>query len=79
MRECAVLGIKNRDGLMKIQTFVVLKNGAQASMAAQDEIQRFCRERLAPHKVPKSFQFLDELPKTGQGKIDRRLLRERVL
>jgi benzoate-CoA ligase len=79
VQECAVLGIKNRDGLVKIQTFVVLKNGAQASMETQDELQRFCRERLAPHKIPKSFQFLDELPKTGQGKIDRRLLRERLL
>ncbi|MGE5305265.1 MAG: benzoate-CoA ligase family protein [Alphaproteobacteria bacterium] len=79
VQECAVLGIKNRDGLMKIQTFVVLKNGAQASLDAQDELQQFCRERLAPHKVPKNFQFLDELPKTGQGKIDRRLLRERLL
>jgi acyl-coenzyme A synthetase/AMP-(fatty) acid ligase len=79
IKECAVLGIKNTDGLMKIQTFVVLNNGAAPSLDIQDELEQFCRERLAPHKVPKVFKFLDELPKTGQGKIDRRLLRERLL
>jgi benzoate-CoA ligase family protein len=79
VKECAVLGIKNSDGLMKIQTFVVLNNGAEPSMDIQDELEQFCRERLAPHKVPRLFKFLDELPKTGQGKIDRRLLREGFL
>jgi benzoate-CoA ligase family protein len=79
VKECAVLGIKNSDGLMKIQTFVVLNDGAQSSMDIQDELTQFCSERLPPHKVPKVFKFLDELPKTGQGKIDRRLLREGLL
>jgi benzoate-CoA ligase family protein len=79
VKECAVLGIKNRDGLMKIQTFVVLNDGARPSTDITDELKRFCSDRLPPHKVPKIFEFLDELPKTGQGKIDRRLLREGLL
>ena len=79
VKECAALGAKDRDGLTKIKAFVALKDGARGSADLQDELRRFCRERLAPNKIPKAFEFLDELPKTGQGKIDRRLLRERPL
>jgi benzoate-CoA ligase family protein len=78
VRECAVLGIKDGDGLLKIQAFVALRDGAQGNAERWDELERYCRERLAPHKIPRAFEFLDELPKTGQGKIDRRLLRERL-
>ena len=78
VRECAALGIKDGDGLLKIQAFVALRDGAQGDADMRDELERFCRERLAPHKIPRAFEFLDELPKTGQGKIDRRLLRERL-
>ncbi len=79
VKECAVLGIKDGDGLLKIQAFVVLKDGASASADMPNELTRFCRERLAPHKIPRAFGILDELPKTGQGKIDRRALRESLL
>ena len=79
VKECAAMGIKDQDGLTKIKAFVALKDGARGSADLQDELRRFCRERLAPNKIPKAFEFLDELPKTGQGKIDRRLLRERPL
>jgi benzoate-CoA ligase len=78
VRECAVLGIKDGDGLLKIQAFVALPDGAQGNAERRGELERYCRERLAPHKIPRAFEFLDELPKTGQGKIDRRLLRERL-
>jgi benzoate-CoA ligase len=87
VKECAVLGIKDEDGLIKIKAFVVPTDDAQAGARAgararpdmQDELKRFCRERLAPHKIPRTMEFMEELPKTGQGKIDRRLLREQVL
>jgi acyl-coenzyme A synthetase/AMP-(fatty) acid ligase len=78
VRECAVMGIKDGDGLTKIQAFVALRDGARSTAETQDELKRFLRERLAPHKLPRSFLFSDELPKNGQGKIDRRVLRERA-
>jgi acyl-CoA synthetase (AMP-forming)/AMP-acid ligase II len=42
-----------------------------------DELDRFCREHLAGFKRPRSFFVLDELPRTGSGKITKRVLRER--
>jgi len=82
VKECVVLGIKDKDGLVKIRAFVVpidaAAAGAKARPDMQDELKRFCRERLAPHKIPRAMEFMEELPKTGQGKIDRRLLREQV-
>lgn len=53
---------------------VVLKPGAKAT---EEEIISFCKERLARYKVPKSVDFVDELPKTGSGKIAKRELRDR--
>jgi fatty-acyl-CoA synthase len=44
----------------------------------EGELQAFARERLARFKVPKRIEVVDELPKTGTGKIQKFLLRERV-
>ncbi len=76
VRDCAVLGIQDGDGLIKLKAFVALVGGAPGSPPVQEELKGYCRERLAPHKVPRSIEFLQELPKTGSGKIDRRRLRE---
>ncbi len=76
VKECAVLGMKNADGLMTIRAFVSLNDGAAASSATLDALKRYCKQRLGPHKFPGAIQVVDDLPKTGQGKIDRRLLRE---
>ncbi|MEM1958165.1 MAG: hypothetical protein QXX76_07875 [Archaeoglobaceae archaeon] len=46
---------------------------------SEDEIIKFCKERLAAYKVPKIIEFRDELPKTLVGKILRRALREEEL
>jgi acyl-coenzyme A synthetase/AMP-(fatty) acid ligase len=58
---------------------VVPREGATTPAEMADELTRFCREKLAPHKIPRAMEFMEELPKTGQGKIDRRLLRERAV
>ncbi len=53
---------------------VVLRPGTPAT---GDEILAWCRTRLSPFKVPKRIEFLAEIPKTGSGKIAKRLLREK--
>jgi benzoate-CoA ligase len=72
--EAAVIGKEDSDGLTKTKAYVVLKPGQQASAA---ELQAFVKERLAPYKYPRFIEFLDELPKTATGKIQRFRLRER--
>jgi benzoate-CoA ligase family protein len=79
VRECAVLAVQNKDGLTTIKAFIVLRNSEAASEETPDDIKRYCKTKLGPHKFPGAIQIIDELPKTGQGKIDRRLLRELAL
>ncbi len=72
--ESAVIGIEDKDGLVKTKAFVVVKPGTAVS---DTELKAFVKERLAPYKYPRSFEFVDELPKTATGKIQRFRLRER--
>ena len=72
--EAAVIGIPDAEGLTKTKAFVVLKPGQQADEAA---LKAFVKERLAPYKYPRLIEFIDELPKTATGKIQRFRLREK--
>ena len=74
--EAAVLGIDDADGLKRLRAFVALANGEDQSEDIDAALKQYCKETLAPHKFPTRIEFLDALPKTGQGKIDRRYLRE---
>jgi long-chain acyl-CoA synthetase len=51
--------------------FIVLKEGQSATV---DEIRDFCRQSLSDYKVPKQINFVDSLPRTGSGQIDRKRL-----
>ncbi|VTY38990.1 Benzoate--CoA ligase [Xylophilus ampelinus] len=72
--EAAVIGIPDAEGLTKTKAFVVLKPGQQADEAT---LKAFVKERLAPYKYPRLIEFIDELPKTATGKIQRFRLREK--
>ncbi|MEO6362199.1 MAG: benzoate-CoA ligase family protein [Caldimonas sp.] len=72
--ESAVIGVEDADGLTKTKAFVVVKAGHAVSDA---ELKAFVKERLAPYKYPRTIEFVDELPKTATGKIQRFRLRER--
>jgi benzoate-CoA ligase len=54
----------------------VLKQGFAPSAERVDELKRFVKGRLAPHKYPRDIVFVDDLPKTATGKIQRFKLRE---
>jgi benzoate-CoA ligase len=71
--EAAVIGVQDAEGLTKTKAFVVLKSGAQVTEA---ELKAFVKDRLAPYKYPRAIEFIDELPKTATGKIQRYKLRE---
>jgi benzoate-CoA ligase len=74
--ECGVVGAKDKDGLVKPRAFVLLKQGRKASDALAEELKQFVKTRIAPYKYPRWIEFVDELPKTATGKIQRFKLRE---
>ena len=73
--EAAVIGV-DQGGLVKTCAFVVLKPERSASDALGQEMKAFVKQRLAPHKYPRDIVFVDDLPKTATGKIQRFKLRE---
>ena len=72
--ESAVIGVIDDEGLTKTKAYVVLADGRRADA---EELKSFVKEKLAPYKYPRFFEFVDELPKTATGKIQRFRLRER--
>ena len=77
VRECAVLAVAQADGLTTLKAFVVMAEAASGSDAVTRELQDFVKGRLLPYKYPRVVAYLDELPKTGTGKIDRQALLKR--
>ena len=73
--EAAVIGVPDADFGEAIHAFIVLKDGVSVT---PEQLEHYCAERLAKYKVPKRFEFLDELPKNTTGKILRRSLKEHV-
>lgn len=78
VREAAVIGREDADGLVKPMAFVVLQPDVAADDKTARELQDFVAAKLAPFKKPRWLEFVDELPKTATGKIQRFKLRERV-
>jgi fatty-acyl-CoA synthase len=71
--ECAVIGVPDEKWGESVKAVVVLKPGHDAK---EDDIIRFCKEKIARFKAPKSVDFLDTMPKTGSGKILKKELRD---
>jgi benzoate-CoA ligase len=70
--EAAVVGDEDADGLTKVKAFVVVKPERSVT---QEELKAFVKKRLAPYKYPRFIAFVDDLPKTATGKIQRFKLR----
>ena len=73
--EVAVIGYKDDLGLVKPKAYVVLKAGVEKTSELVEELQKFVKGRLAPFKYPRRIEFIDVLPKTATGKIQRYKLR----
>lgn len=74
--EAAVVGGRDADGLVKPRAFVVLAAGVAPARALEEELITHVRRQLAEHKRPRWIEFIDELPKTATGKIQRFKLRQ---
>ncbi len=74
--EVAVIAKEDPDHLIKPAAYVVLKNGYEAGDEMSAALKQHVKNNLAPYKYPRWFKFVDELPKTATGKIQRFKLRE---
>ena len=74
--ECAVVGQADSAGLIKPKAYVVLNDHYQRSDALAAELIEYVQNTLAAYKRPRWIEFVDELPKTATGKIQRYRLRD---
>jgi acetyl-CoA synthetase len=74
VRECAVLAVEGADRLTALKAFVVLTDGSAGSEQTTRVLQEYVKTQLLPYKYPRLVSYVDELPKTGSGKIDRQSL-----
>jgi acyl-CoA synthetase (AMP-forming)/AMP-acid ligase II len=71
--ECAVVGVPDEKWGEAVKGIVVIKQGQTAT---EQEIILFCKDRIAHYKAPKSIDFIEALPRTGSGKIQKKGLRD---
>ncbi len=74
VRECAVFAAELPDRRMTLTAVVVMNSRAFDAGDATKMLQDFVKAKLLPYKYPREVKFIDELPKTGTGKIDRQAL-----
>jgi len=71
--EAAYVGVDEADGNQTPTLFIVTLPDVRLTKA---DVRQFCVDNLADYKVPRRIEFLDAIPKTGSGKMDRRALKE---
>jgi 2-aminobenzoate-CoA ligase len=78
VQECGVVGAPDPDRGMVVSAFVVLRGGVPRTDDTVKALQDFVKAEIAPYKYPRRIMFVDELPRTNTGKLQRFVLRERV-
>jgi len=76
VQECAVVGLPDPQRTNIVTAFVVLRDVAHATEATVTELQDFVKSQIAPYKYPRRIEFVDALPRTETGKLQRYKLRE---
>src|SRR6185369_1616429 len=77
VRDAATIGVPNEEWGEEVKAVVELADGVAPSAALAVELIALCRARLAHYKCPRSVDFVDALPRHDNGKLYKRLLRER--
>ncbi|MCY1430159.1 Acetyl-coenzyme A synthetase [compost metagenome] len=77
--ETAVIGKPDPERTELVKAFVVLCPAYRATPELAEELQQYVRKRLSAHSYPREIEFVDELPKTPSGKIQRFLLRNQEI
>ena len=74
--ECGVVGIADEERGQRVAAYVVLKEGHLSGVDLCAELQAFVKQTIAPYKYPRTIKFVDALPRTETGKLQRFRLRE---
>jgi benzoate-CoA ligase family protein len=74
--ECAVVGVIDEQRLVRPEAYVILQPGRAPGVELEVELREYVRAKLAHFKCPRDFHFVETLPKTATGKIQRFKLRE---
>jgi long-chain acyl-CoA synthetase len=74
--EACTIGVQDEYRGETVKAFIVTREGETLT---QEEVTQYCKDNLAAYKVPKMFEFIDELPKSAVGKVLRRKLKEMEL
>jgi long-chain acyl-CoA synthetase len=77
--DVAVFGVPDPEWGEYIQCVVQLVAGAQASDALTDELRQFCSANLAKYKLPRKIDYIDTLPRDPNGKLYKRLLKDKYV
>ena len=77
--EVAVIGKPDPERTELVKAFVILKAGTEPSEALAEELRQYVKHRLSAHAYPREIEFVDELPKTPSGKLQRFMLRNREI
>jgi acetyl-CoA synthetase len=75
--ECAVIAVPDDIRGEVLETFVVLRSGAAPSVEMVQDLQQWVKSRYAAHAYPRAVHFVESLPKTPSGKVQRFILRQR--
>ena len=79
VEECAVVGSPDKARGTIVKAFIKVKEGFTPGKELEEDISQFVRTKLSKHEYPREIEFIDELPKTPDGKIRRKVLKEREI
>ncbi|MDB4951765.1 MAG: AMP-dependent synthetase and ligase [Gemmatimonadetes bacterium] len=74
--ECGVVGVPDLERGQVVKAYVVLREGVAGDGDTAKALQEFCKAQIAPYKYPRRIEFVDSLPRTQTGKLQRFRLRE---
>jgi 2-aminobenzoate-CoA ligase len=76
VQECAVIGVPCEERGQRVKAFIVAAAGYDADLRLTTDLQEHVKSTIAPYKYPREVEFVEALPKTATGKLQRFALRK---